>query len=172
MMVDGSRSNGRRGHNKLRAKQSTNAPVQNPTCEQPQGLQQVMTQLGELREYSAYYLRAQIDRVKVSLRRIALVAALIVLGAFALFAVVFTTFWLLLLGIAQGLGTVFGGRVWLGNISAALLTLLSLSAVVWLIVRRQKSRSYVNRVRQYRARQQQQKARFGHTVHDQATRHE
>src|SRR4051794_10920841 len=72
--------------------------------------------LAEVREYASYYVKARVDRMKVSVRNIAVMAALGIVGLIAAGALVVTAVVLLCQGIALGLATLFGGRMWLGDL--------------------------------------------------------
>src|SRR5262245_11017766 len=83
------RSNVRRGRKPSIAPHTKTNP-----CDTPEGdiansdassLDQLTSQLGELREYSAHFVRAKIDRFKLSVRRAATFSLLIVLATFAAF---------------------------------------------------------------------------------------
>jgi hypothetical protein len=170
-MEENSHSNVRR-HRKPRATQKhsdTACDNEHDPCHgEPHSLEQVITQLGELREYSVYYLNAKIAKIKLKLRQTAVYLLLIVLGTFAAFALIFTTIWLLLVGMAEGVGTLLGGRTWLGNLSVAAIVLIGICAVAWLTIVRRNKRSTIRTVQQYEQRQREQKAKFGHTVSEQA----
>jgi hypothetical protein len=132
----------------------------------PDSLRRLTTQLGELREYTAYYVRAKVDRFKLSLRQAVSSTALILILAFALCAVICVSIWLLLSGLAEGVGRVLGDRLWLGNVLVAALVLSGLGATIWILLVRREKREYLNTVKQYEQRCRDQKAKFGQSVQE------
>jgi len=62
---------------------------------------EVSERIGEVRDYAAYYVKARVDKLKVSLRNILVMAALGVVGLIAGGALVVTAVVLLCTGIAQ-----------------------------------------------------------------------
>src|SRR5262245_26252131 len=115
---------------------------------QPDSLQQLAAQLGELHEYSSYYIRARMDRVKLTLRRAVAYSMLLVLATFAVFATVVISVWLLLIGLAEGLGSALGGRLWLGNIVVAILVLGMIALASWQLAVRRQRLAYAKTVEQ------------------------
>lgn len=135
----------------------------------PDALSAVFKQLAEAIEYLAYMLATQVDRVKLKIRNIVLMAVLGVIGAAAAMALVVCTVWLLLSGIAGGLGElVFGDRPWLGGIVVSVVILLAGALAGWIVYRRvQKSGLKATRDR-YQKRQAEQRTRFGREVDEAA----
>jgi hypothetical protein len=172
IMEEHNRSKVQRKRKPSNAPHSTTNPCNTPEGDlansQKDSLQQLMTQLGELREYSAYFVRAKIDRFKLTLRRAATLSLLIVLATFAAFATVFVSVWLLLFGLAEGVGSILGGRVWLGNVIVAIVVLSSVSVTGWLLSRRRARSEYSKTAAEYERRQQDQKAKYGHSVQERA----
>jgi hypothetical protein len=77
---------------------------------------------------------------------------------------------LLCRGIAGGLGALFGGRLWLGELVTAILFLAIIGAGVWFGLGRVTKASRERTVKKYASRQQQQRARFGTDVRERSER--
>ncbi|HLL88918.1 MAG TPA: hypothetical protein VK324_06420, partial [Tepidisphaeraceae bacterium] len=84
---------------------------------------QAMAAAGELKDYATYYLSAKVDGLKVGVRNLALYAGLGIVGAVAGVTMIAYATVLLLGGIADGLGRLFGGHYWLGHLLVGLLVL-------------------------------------------------
>ena len=126
------------------------------------------TRLSELAEYISYYFSAKFDGVKVSVRNLGIYAAVGVIGLIAASALVTTAVVFVCIGIAGGLSALFGDRLWQGTLVAGLLVLALLGAGVWFGISRMTRSSRERTVRKYAARQQQQRAKFGHDVNERA----
>jgi hypothetical protein len=123
---------------------------------------------GEVREYAAYYVKARVDALKLSLRNLILMVALGIIGAFAGGALVVMAVVLLCIGIAHGLGELFGGRLWLGDLVTAILLLGAIGATVYIAVTRVTKTSKERVVKAYEQRKRQQRADHGVDVHERA----
>lgn len=124
----------------------------------------VMRDVGELKEYATYLVSAKLDGIKVSLRNLALYAALGILGAVAGVAILATSAVLLLSGLSGMLGTLFGGRY---NLSAFLVGLLVLGGILggtWLMLGKITKASRQRTVEKYESRKHEQRANYGHDV--------
>ncbi len=130
----------------------------------PDALSAVFKQLAEAVEYLAYLLATQVDRVKLKIRNVVLMVALGAVAAVAGLAFVFCTVWLLLSGIAGGLGELLGDRPWLGGIIVSVVILVIVGLACWIVYRRVKSAGLQSIRRRYEARQARQRARFGREV--------
>jgi hypothetical protein len=127
-----------------------------------------LSQLGEVREYLTYYLAAKADGVKVSLRNLAVYAVLGILGMAVGVAVLATTGVLLLVGIAQGLGRLFGGREWLGDIVVAVVILGTVAGGAFFGLRWLTNTSRKKLVSKYEDRQRKQRYEYGHDIAERA----
>src|SRR5258706_4110116 len=94
---------------------ASDEPKANPAAE---AFHRITQDAAELKEYAGYYVTAKIDGFKRTLRNLGLYAALGVLGLIAAGALVATAVGLIVVGIAQTLTSLFGGREWLGGIVA------------------------------------------------------
>jgi hypothetical protein len=124
----------------------------------------------ELGEYVSYLLAAKLDGIKLAVRNAGIYAALGVVGLLAGGALVVTAVVLLCRGIAGGLGALFGGRLWLGELVTAVLVLALTGVGVWWVMGRMTKASRERMVKKYASRQQQQRARFGTDVHERSER--
>jgi uncharacterized membrane protein YdfJ with MMPL/SSD domain len=124
--------------------------------------------LGELGEYLSYYLSAKSDGIKLTLKNVAVYAALGVVGLIAAGALVVTAVVLLCMGIAQGLGALFGHHLWVGYLVTGLLLLGGLGAAVYFGMSFMVGKSRKATVHRYEARQRKQRAEFGQDVKERA----
>ena len=133
------------------------------------------SQLGEIKEYATYYLAAKADGIKASFRNLALFAVLGILGLIAGGAVVVTAVVLLLTGIAGAIGNVFRydplvppDRTWVGEITVGLVILGAMGIGTMMFMKKFTAASRERTVKKYESRQQQQRIRYGHDVHERA----
>jgi len=134
----------------------------------PDALAAVFRQLTEAVEYLAYLLATQVDRVKLKVRNVLLLAALGMIGVAVAMAFLACTVWLLLSGIAGGVGVLLGDRPWLGSIVTSVVILLIVVPAGWIAYRRVQSSGWKAVRERYRQRQAEQKARFGREVEETA----
>lgn len=144
-------------------------PDGQPQPRGPDALSAVFKQLAEAIEYLAYLLATQVDRVKLKIRNIILLAALGVIAVALAAAFLFCTIWLLLSGIAGGIGELLGDRPWLGGIITSVVILIIATIAVWIVYKRVQSSSWKAVRERYERRQREQKARFGREVKETAT---
>ena len=149
------------------ARASTAPGEQEPSPEE--ALRRLLQQFEALRAYASHFVSAKVDGLMLSARQLAVWAVVGVVGLIALAGLVVTAIVLFLGGAAGGLGRLFGGRLWLGQlvVGGGLLVLLTLSLLIG--VRTWQRRSRQQKVQQYDERQLQQRAAFGRSVADRAT---
>lgn len=149
------------------ARASTAPGEREPSPEE--AFRRLLQQLEELQAYSSHFVSAKVDGLMLSARQLLLWAVLGVVGLLALAGLVVTAIVLCLGGAAGGLGSLFGGRLWLGQlvVGGGLLILLTLGILIG--VRTWQRRARQQKVQQYDERQRQQRAAFGHSVADRAT---
>jgi hypothetical protein len=135
----------------------------------PDALSAVFKQLAEAIEYLAYLLAAQVDRVKLKIRNIILLAAIGVIAVAMAAAFLVCTVWLLLSGIAGGIGELVGDRPWLGSIITSVVILIIATIAFWIVYRRVQSSGWKAVRKRYERRQCEQKARFGREVKETAS---
>jgi hypothetical protein len=94
----------------------------------PDELKLLLKQFRELGVYFSYLVSAKTDSVKLSLRHVVLWVVLAALGFIAVGGLIVIACWLMLSGLAEGLGGLFGNRSWVGSFMTGFLLL----AGVWL----------------------------------------
>jgi hypothetical protein len=124
--------------------------------------------IDELKEYASYYLAAKVDGVRRTVRNIGLYAALGVLGLLAGGAIVATAAGLIIVGIAQGLGRLFGGMYWLGDLVTGIIVLAVIGGAAWFMMNKLTGSWRSQTIKKYEQRKQTQRVRFGHNVNDRA----
>jgi len=124
----------------------------------------LLANLRELADYVSYYLAVQADQVRLRIRRMVLavlLGAMVMIGGLA---VIVTAVVILLNGVGEGLGWLFGGRMWLGNLVTGLvvlgLTVLALVVISHRVVKVSRTRT----VEKYAELRQQQLRQHGHDV--------
>ena len=134
----------------------------------PEALAAVFRQLTEAVEYLAYLLATQVDRVKLKVRNVLLLAALGMMGVAVAMAFLACTVWLLLSGVAGGVGVLLGDQPWLGSIVTSIVILLIVVPATWIAYRRVQASGWKAVRERYRQRHAEQKARFGREVEEAA----
>jgi hypothetical protein len=120
--------------------------------------------VGELKEFTSYFISARWDGIKLSIRQVVINSILILLGLCIVAAFVVMGVVLLLDGMADGLGVLFGGRPWLGKLVAGGVLLGLLACGTILGMKRFIAKSRQKTVEKYESRKDQQRARFGRDV--------
>ncbi len=124
--------------------------------------------LREVRDYASLYIQARIDKIKVSLRNLAVLTVLGIIGLLAGGAIVVTAAVLLCSGIAEGLTVLFGNRMWLGDLVTAILIFGAIGGGVYMAMARLTKTSKERTVNAYEQRKRQQCADHGTDVHERA----
>jgi hypothetical protein len=124
--------------------------------------------LDELKEYASYYLAAKVDGIKQTVRKIGLYAALGVVGAIVGGAILATAAGLLVVGIANGLGILFGYRFWLGDLVTAVLILGAVGVGAYVMMNKLTGSWRSQTLKKYEQRKQTQRERFRRDVTDRA----
>src|SRR3954453_9939610 len=97
----------------------------------PDAFKEALGRLAEAREYVGHLAAAELDRVKLKVRRALMWAAAGVVGLVLMLAVLVSAAFLLLAGIAEAIGNLFG-HLWIGNVIVGGGILLLTAAAVWL----------------------------------------
>jgi hypothetical protein len=143
---------------------STDAAKQELT--EREGLERLLKEFQELREYVSYYAAARTDSVKCSVRNAIHGIVVAALGFVAVAGLIVMASWLVLSGISQGAGALFGARAWIGALITGVVALagvgLGMSCAAWT----RKNASRKRTVRKYETRHARQRARFGRDVRD------
>jgi len=129
-----------------------------------EALRSVWDRLAELRIYAGYYLTAQLDRLKLTIRQIVLLAVVGVIAAIAAAGALVAAIVLLLRGIAGGLATLCGHVPWLGDLLCGLLVLGIMAFALWYFVRSFAKASRRATVEKYEREQTRQRTDIGHDV--------
>ena len=124
--------------------------------------------LAELKAYAAYFTSAKTDAAKAKVRSIIVYAALGVVGLLVLAGVFFAGMLLFLAGLANGLGVLFGGRVWLGQIIVGALALGAVVVCAWIGLKRYIGASRRRTEQKYEGKRTEQRAEFGRDVQQRA----
>jgi hypothetical protein len=133
-----------------------------------EAMQQVSNLLGALGEYISYYFAAKADSFKLSMRNAMLMAVVGVGALLALGATVITAIVLLLVGLAQAIAALLGGRMWAGNLIVALLVLILIGGGTFAGLAMLKKASRERTVKKYESRQDKQRTDFGANVAERA----
>ena len=123
--------------------------------------------IGELRSHASYFISAKLDGIKLSVRNVAVYAALGVVGLIAAGGLIVTAVALLCIGLAGAVSAIFD-IWWLGHLVVGLLVLGAIAAGTWLGISWFMKATHTQMVRKYERLRDQQRAEFGHDVHDRA----
>jgi hypothetical protein len=132
------------------------------------GVSVIALRVRELIAFAAYYVAAQVDRFKLTAINIAMFVILGAVAAFVGVAVVLTAGVLLVVGVAGGLGELFGGRRWAGDLVTAVVilgVLLGGTVVAFKIVTKSTRGKLVAA---YEQRKREQRSSFGTDVDEQS----
>jgi len=121
-------------------------------------MRDIWARLAELRTYVGDLIALKIDRVKLTIRQLLVLAALGVLAVLAAAGTIITAIVLLLAGIAGALAEICGQRPWLGNLLCGALVLCIVAAGIWIALKRIDSMSREMTVKKYESRQQSSSA--------------
>ncbi|HEY2588321.1 MAG TPA: hypothetical protein VGI81_21455 [Tepidisphaeraceae bacterium] len=141
-----------------------------PAGSPAEAIRDAMGKVAELREFAAYYVAARIDALKLTARRIGILAALGLVGAVAGATVVVTAVVLLLRGIAGAFAAIFPHYPWLGDLITAVIFLAIPVAGILVGMRILTHTFKSSTVSKYEERKRQQRQQFGRDVRDEATR--
>jgi len=129
--------------------------------------------LGELKAYVAYYATAQIDSLKLTLRKAGIYAALGVVAAIAGGTLVVVATALLILGISNFINFLFAlasPRLtpWIGELITGLLLLGAIGGGAWFGITHFLKASRQRTVDKYERQRHQQRVEYGHDVKERA----
>ncbi len=123
-------------------------------------------QFQELREYVSYYAAARADSVKCFVRNAIGRLVLAALGFVAVAALIVMASWLVLSGISQGAGALFGDQAWIGTLLTGVVALAAVGLGMLCAASMRRNASRKRTVRKYETRNGRQRARFGRDVRD------
>ena len=124
--------------------------------------------IGELKSYALHFASAKIDGLKVTGRKIAIYAALGVVGLLVGAGVLVTAVAMLVVGIAHAIGALLGDRPWLGEIIISSLILGTVVLVVYLALSKFFKASRVKTEQKYEGKRIQQRVQHGRDVTERA----
>jgi hypothetical protein len=116
-----------------------NGPTDQKQISETDAFERLIPQFSELRECCLDYLSARVDGACVGLRNALFGVTLAALALVVVAGLSVTATWLVVNGVAEGLGVLFGNRPWAGNLLTGLLLVAGL--VGGLCVIRLKNRS-------------------------------
>jgi len=140
------------------------APIENPT----DAFRDISERIAQLKAYASYYLAAKMDGIKLSARNAGIYAALGVVGLLAGGTIIVMAAALVILGIAHGLGSLFG-HGWLCDLITGIVILGIIAAGVVFGLRAVTNSSRKRTVEKYEQWQHEQRQEFGTDV-EQAAR--
>lgn len=132
------------------------------TARGPEAVERLAGQVGDLLQYAARYLAARIDGAKVQVRNLLLALAAGIAGLTLVCALIGTACVLLVLGCAQGIGELLGGRMWAGYMVVGLGALTTLTGGGWMGLRLFQRTAMKQTVARYERQQHEQPKRRGH----------
>jgi hypothetical protein len=134
------------------------------TPSQSNPFEPLLAHVAELREYATHYWTVQKDAAKAKVRRTVLWAILgAVAGAIGV-VLLATASALVLIGLSDALGVLFGDRFWAGKLAVGLGVVLLACGGLALILYRWSKSSRDRTLKQYERRHSKQRAQFGRDV--------
>jgi hypothetical protein len=130
----------------------------------PDAFVEALRHLGEAREYAEYLAAAEIDKFKLKLRKIAVLAAAGVVAGILGLSILISAAAILLQGIAQMIGEALGGRFWAGALITGGGILVVTALAAWLGLRFWQAAAFKSLKSRYEYRKRKQRAQFGHSV--------
>jgi hypothetical protein len=129
----------------------------------PDAFAEAMQRLAEVREYASYLATAEIDKLKLKARRIAILAVAGIVAGILGLAILVSAAALLLQGVAGFIGDLVG-RPWAGAIitGGGILALVAIGS--WLGLRAWQAASFKALQKRYEYRKQKQRTQFGHSI--------
>jgi hypothetical protein len=125
-------------------------------------LHEALEGVKEVTAYAAQYAAAKVDRWKLTARSLVIYAILGVVALLVGLVVVIVATSLLVMGLAQAIAAVLGGRMWAGNLIVGGGILLLLGAGTWLGLKMYNRSSRRKTVERYEQRLKHQRQSFGH----------
>jgi hypothetical protein len=122
----------------------------------------------EIKAYSRHFLSAKTDGVKATAKKIAIYAALGVVGLLVAAGIVFTACFLLLRGLATILGRALWHQYWLGDVLVGLLVLGGITLGLKIGIGRFTRASRLKTEQKYEGHRIRQRVQFGRDVRDRA----
>ena len=124
--------------------------------------------IAEMTSYARYFIGAKVDGFVATGRKIAIYAALGIVGLMVAGGMLFTASFLLLHGLAHGLGRLLWRQDWLGELIVALLVLGGTAWGVRFGINKFTKASRLKTEQKYESQRIQQRVEFGRDVHERA----
>jgi hypothetical protein len=124
--------------------------------------------VSEIKAYGRHFIGARFDGFIATGKRIAIYAVLGVVGLLAAAGVLFTAAFLLLSGLALGLGHLLWHQMWLGNVVVGLLVLGGTALGVKIGIGKFTRASRLKTEQKYEGQRIQQRVGFGRDAHERA----
>jgi hypothetical protein len=124
--------------------------------------------LAEIKAYGRHFLGAKADGFIATAKKIAIYAALGVVGLLAAAGIVFTACFLLLRGLASILGRALWHQEWLGDVLVGLLVLGGIALGLKIGIGRFTRASRLKTEQKYEGHRIRQRVQFGRDVRDRA----
>jgi hypothetical protein len=139
-----------------------------------EAFKEAASRFAELKEYAALYVAAKADGIKVTLRNVAIYAALGVVGAIVGIGFLITAVVLLLNGLAGLVGEIFPERFedWGGPLVVGLLLLGGTAAAIVYGLKSVTNTSRKRLVEKYENRKRDERRVYGHDVQERAAEQE
>jgi len=137
----------------------------------PDAFKAAIGRLSELLEYARQYYAAQVDLLRLRLRRMIVLAALALVALLAGATLIVTLVVMACRGLSDLIAQALGGRVWAGELIVSVGTISILIVGCWLALRSMSRKSMKDAVNRYEQRRRQQRARFGKDAAERAREH-
>ena len=131
------------------------------------------SRFAEVKEYAGYYVGAKVDSIKVTLRNVAVYAALGLVGGIVGVAVLIAATVMLLNGLAGAIGAFFDpDKPWVGNLVVGLLIVGGAAAAVIFGLKSITGSSRKRTIEKYENRKRDERSIYGHDVQQRAAEQE
>jgi hypothetical protein len=143
-------------------------PEDDPHNPAARAIHDVPIYIAELKAYARHFISAKIDGVKATVRQMVMYTALGMVALLTTGGVLFAAIFLLLSGLAMGLGRLFGGRYWLGNLVVGVVVLGGVWLGVRMMVKKLIRAGRLKTEQKYDRKQLEERREFGRDVHERA----
>lgn len=136
----------------------------------PDAINEAMRRVAEAREYAVHLLSVELDRLKLKFRKLLIWAIVGIAALFVLVSILVSATALLLWGLADLIGSAFGGRSWVGALIIGGGILLLAGGGIYGGIWSWNRSAFQAAKQRYEARKRQQREKFGHSLDPQADR--
>lgn len=120
----------------------------------------------EVGDYARSLVGVHADRASHAAQRATMRTAIAAVAALGVGTIVVAASLRLVVGASDGLARLFGGRAWLGDLSAAVLLLGGLALAARIYMSRRERKELEEHLEKYERRHREHRARHGHFVGD------